>query len=188
MADACSEAAATDARQLLRGFGGLRQRAGGRFQFGRGRRHGVDDAADRRLELVGELVHRRLRSAATCSSAALCCAASRSSTPPAPRSAAPFACFALLRLVLRLLDRLDLERLDRLAISPISSRRPSPGRTTSSLPPASSRMAAVMACIALATPRAISDRDDGDDQQHHEPVIISAPLVAAQVWASRSSI
>ena len=48
------------AGELLRHFGGLGQRAGGRLQFGRGRRDGLDDAADRGLEIVGELVHVRL--------------------------------------------------------------------------------------------------------------------------------
>ena len=46
--------------QLLRTFGGRRQRAGGRFEFGRSGRHGLDDLADRGLEAVGELRHVRL--------------------------------------------------------------------------------------------------------------------------------
>ena len=45
------------AGQLLRDLGGLGQRAGGRLQLRRGRRDGLDDAADRGLEIVGELVH-----------------------------------------------------------------------------------------------------------------------------------
>ena len=43
--------------EFLRALRGRRQRAGGSFQFGRGRRHGFDDLADRALEIVGELDH-----------------------------------------------------------------------------------------------------------------------------------
>ena len=38
-------------------FGGAGQRAGGGFELGRGGRDRIDDAADRALELVGELEH-----------------------------------------------------------------------------------------------------------------------------------
>ena len=57
LADASSEADATDAGELLGVVGGLGQRAGRGLELGRGRRHRLDDGADRGLELVGELAH-----------------------------------------------------------------------------------------------------------------------------------
>ena len=42
--------------QLLRTLRGRRQRAGGGFQFGRGRGHDLDDLADHRLEVAGDPV------------------------------------------------------------------------------------------------------------------------------------
>ena len=43
--------------QFLRAFGSGRQRRGGSLEFGRGRRHGLDDLADGSLEGVRELDH-----------------------------------------------------------------------------------------------------------------------------------
>ena len=47
------------AGQVLRILGRAGERAGGRFEIGRGIGHAVDDLADRRLEFIRELVHRR---------------------------------------------------------------------------------------------------------------------------------
>ena len=67
LVEASSEAAATEAGQLLGHFRGAGQRAGGGLELARGGRNRVDDAADRALELVGELSMSALR----CATAAL---------------------------------------------------------------------------------------------------------------------
>ena len=54
LVEASSDAAATFAA-VLRALCGPGQRGGGGFEFGRGRRHGLDDLADGAFELVGEL-------------------------------------------------------------------------------------------------------------------------------------
>ena len=56
LVEASSEAAATVDRQRLRTFGGRRQRAGGGFELGRSRRHGLDDLADHGFEIAGDAV------------------------------------------------------------------------------------------------------------------------------------
>ena len=101
-----------DARKLLGGVGRLGQRIGRGLQLGGGRRHAIDDAADRLLELVGQMVHRGLAlGRELLLGGSLLRRLALLGRPFLSRSA--FLLRLLLRFQPRALDRVVLEHVDR---------------------------------------------------------------------------